>query len=148
MRWSDDPQDIINNAFVYACMHHHIDAARMLLQKGAQIDAIPPGFDYSGAGLHYAALNGPPPNRVHRTLVAAAVPFVQVALGRLRYKASTFNLHVRLLRATNGRVNSLRFWKRQLSGNPEWSRQSLSKSSICRSGFTSIGGTAPNRGIV
>jgi uncharacterized protein len=61
--WSDDPQDIINNAFVYACMHNHIDAARLLLQKGAQIDAVPPGFDYSGTGLHYAALHS------HRVMV-------------------------------------------------------------------------------
>jgi ankyrin repeat protein len=61
--WSDDPQDIINNALVYACMHNHIDAARLLLQKGAQINSIPPGFDYSGTGLHYAALNG------HRAMV-------------------------------------------------------------------------------
>jgi ankyrin repeat protein len=61
--WSDDSQDIINNAFVYACMHDHIDAARLLLQKGAQINAVPPGFDYSGTGLHYAALNG------HRAMV-------------------------------------------------------------------------------
>jgi len=57
-RWSDDRKDIINNAFIYACMHNHIDAVRFLLEKGAQIDAIPPGFDYSGTGLHYAALNG------------------------------------------------------------------------------------------
>jgi len=62
-RWSNDPQEIINNAFVYACMHNQIDAAAFLLEKGAQIDAIPPGFDYSGNGLHYAALNG------HRTMV-------------------------------------------------------------------------------
>jgi len=61
--WSNDSRDIINNAFVYACMHNHIDAARLLLQKGAQIDAVPPGFDYSGTGLHYAALNG------HRVMV-------------------------------------------------------------------------------
>jgi hypothetical protein len=61
--WSNDPLDIINNAFVYACMHNHIEAARLLLQKGAQIDSIPPGFDYSGTGLHYAALNG------HRAMV-------------------------------------------------------------------------------
>ena len=61
--WSDDSQDILNNAFVYACMHDHIDAARLLLQKGAQINAVPPGFDYSGTGLHYAALNG------HRAMV-------------------------------------------------------------------------------
>ena len=51
-------QDIINNAFVYACMHAHIDAAKLLLQKGAQIDVIPGGFDFSGTALHYAALNG------------------------------------------------------------------------------------------
>ena len=61
--WSNDSQDIINNAFVYACMHNPIDAARLLLQKGAQINAVPPGFDYSGTGLHYAALNG------HRAMV-------------------------------------------------------------------------------
>lgn len=63
-QWSDDPQDIINNAFVYACMHNQIDTAGLLLEKGAQIDAIPPGFDYSGTGLHYAALNG------HRPMVS------------------------------------------------------------------------------
>jgi uncharacterized protein len=62
-QWSNDPQEVINNAFVYACMHNQIDAASFLLEKGAQIDAIPPGFDYSGTGLHYAALNG------HRTMV-------------------------------------------------------------------------------
>jgi ankyrin repeat protein len=62
-QWSNAPQDIINNAFVYACMHNHIDAASLLLKKGAQINAIPPGFDYSGTGLHYAALNG------HRRMV-------------------------------------------------------------------------------
>ncbi|MDX6289952.1 MAG: uncharacterized protein QOH42_1751 [Blastocatellia bacterium] len=60
-QWSNDPQDIIDNAFVYACMHNQIDAARLLLQKGARIDAIPPGFDYSGTGLHYAAINGHQP---------------------------------------------------------------------------------------
>lgn len=62
-QWSNDPQEIINNAFVYACMHNQIDAASLLLEKGAQIDAIPPGFDYSGTGLHYAAHNG------HRRMV-------------------------------------------------------------------------------
>jgi ankyrin repeat protein len=60
-QWSTKPQDIIDNAFVYACMHNQIETARLLLQKGAQIDAIPPGFDYSGTGLHYAALNGHQP---------------------------------------------------------------------------------------
>jgi uncharacterized protein len=62
-QWSNDPQEVINNAFVYSCMHNQIDAASLLLEKGAQIDALPPGFDYSGTGLHYAALNG------HRTMV-------------------------------------------------------------------------------
>ena len=53
----------INNAFIYACMHGHIDAAKLLLEKGAEINAIPDGFDYAGTALHYAALNG------HRAMV-------------------------------------------------------------------------------
>ena len=61
--WSQDRQGIINNAFVYACMHGHIDAAKLLLDKGAEINVVPGGFDYAGTGLHYAALNG------HRPMV-------------------------------------------------------------------------------
>ena len=61
--WSNDRECIVNNAFVYACMHGHIDAAALLLDKGAGLNAIPGGFDYSGTGLHYAALNG------HRAMV-------------------------------------------------------------------------------
>src|SRR6267142_5511842 len=56
--WSQDRQGIINNAFVYAGMHGHIEAAKLLLQKGAEINVVPGGFDYAGTGLHYAALNG------------------------------------------------------------------------------------------
>src|SRR5215813_895502 len=56
--WSQDGQGIINNAFVYACMHNQLDAAKLLLEKGAQINAIPGGFGYAGTGAHYAALNG------------------------------------------------------------------------------------------
>jgi ankyrin repeat protein len=61
--WSQDRQGIVNNAFVYACMHGHIDAAKLLLDKGAEINVIPGGFDYAGTGLHYAAMNG------HRPMV-------------------------------------------------------------------------------
>jgi ankyrin repeat protein len=61
--WSQDRQGIIDNAFVYACMHAHIDAAQLLLDKGAEINTVPGGFDYAGTGLHYAALNG------HRAMV-------------------------------------------------------------------------------
>lgn len=61
--WSQDQQGIINNAFVYACMHGHVDAAKLLLDKGAEINVIPGGFNYAGTGLHYAALNG------HRAMV-------------------------------------------------------------------------------
>jgi ankyrin repeat protein len=57
-RWPQDRQAIVDNAFVYACMHGHVDAAELLLKKGAAIDAIPAGFDYAGTGLHYAAMNG------------------------------------------------------------------------------------------
>jgi ankyrin repeat protein len=61
--WASDRQSIIDNALVYACMHGHISAAKLLLQKGAEVNAIPGGFDYSGTALHYAALNG------HRAMV-------------------------------------------------------------------------------
>jgi uncharacterized protein len=61
--WSNDSSNVINSAFVYACMHNHLKAARLLLQKGADIDAIPPGFDYSGTALHNAAFLG------HREMV-------------------------------------------------------------------------------
>ena len=61
--WSQDQQGIVNNAFVYACMHGHINAAKLLLEKGAQLDVVPGGFDYAGTGLHYAAFNG------HRSMV-------------------------------------------------------------------------------
>ena len=56
--WTNDRQSLINNAFVYAGMHGHLDAVRLLLERGAQINAIPGGFDFSGTALHYAALNG------------------------------------------------------------------------------------------
>lgn len=61
--WSQDRQGIVNNAFVYACMHGHLDAAKLLLDQGAEINVIPGGFDFAGTGLHYAALNG------HRPMV-------------------------------------------------------------------------------
>ena len=57
--WPQDRQGVIDNAFVYACMHGHIEAAELLLAKGAAIDVIPGGFDFAGTGLHYAAHNGP-----------------------------------------------------------------------------------------
>jgi len=57
-QWTDDEQDIVNNAFVYACMHNQLEAAQLLLEKRAQINAIPPGFDFAGTALHYAAHNG------------------------------------------------------------------------------------------
>jgi len=59
--WTNDRQGIIDNAFVYACMHNHIPASALLLAKGAQINVIPGGFDYAGTALHYAALNGHQP---------------------------------------------------------------------------------------
>lgn len=56
--WSLESQNVINNAFIYACIQNRIEAAGLLLEKGAEIDAIPPGFHYPGTGLHNAAVNG------------------------------------------------------------------------------------------
>lgn len=61
--WSQDQQGIVNNAFVFACMHGRSESARLLLEKGAEINVIPGGFDFAATGLHYAALNG------HRAMI-------------------------------------------------------------------------------
>lgn len=53
-----EAQPILDNAFVYACMAGQIEAATFLLERGANIDAIPFGFDFAGTGLHYAAHRG------------------------------------------------------------------------------------------
>ena len=58
-----DRQGIIDNALAYACMHGHVDAAAFLLDRGAELNTIPGGFDFSGTALHYAASNG------HRAMV-------------------------------------------------------------------------------
>ena len=56
--WTNDRQGILNNAFIYACINDHVEAAKLLMEKGAEINAIPGGFDYAGTGLHFAAFNG------------------------------------------------------------------------------------------
>jgi len=56
-------RDIINNALVYACRHGQIEAAGLLLRKGADINCIPRGFHYPGTPLHNAAVSG------HRSMV-------------------------------------------------------------------------------
>lgn len=56
--WSLRPIDIINNALIYACINNHLEAVKLLLKKGAEVNAIPPGFDYAGTALHNAAVQG------------------------------------------------------------------------------------------
>lgn len=53
-----EPQEILDNAFVFACMYGQTEAASFLLEHGARLDSIPLGFDYAGTGLHYAAHRG------------------------------------------------------------------------------------------
>lgn len=56
--FAQDRQAVVDHALVYACMHGHVDAAVFLLARGARLNVIPDGFDFSGTALHYAALNG------------------------------------------------------------------------------------------
>ena len=53
-----DPGQIVGNALVYAAAWGRIDAVRDLLERGARVNEIPAGFDFSGTPLHYAALRG------------------------------------------------------------------------------------------
>jgi ankyrin repeat protein len=63
MHFEGGPQDLIDNALIYACISNRIEAVESLVARGARINAIPPGFDYAGTALHYAALFG------HKALV-------------------------------------------------------------------------------
>ena len=53
-----DPRQIVNNALIYAAAWGREDVVRFLLERGAEINAIPAGFDFAGTALHYAALRG------------------------------------------------------------------------------------------
>jgi uncharacterized protein len=53
-----DPRQIIGNALVFAAAWGQEAAAAYLLARGADVNTIPAGFDYSGTPLHYAALEG------------------------------------------------------------------------------------------
>jgi len=53
-----DPQQILANALVYAAAWNQSEAVERLLNRGAQINLIPAGFDFAGTPLHYAALRG------------------------------------------------------------------------------------------
>jgi len=52
-----DPRQIIDNALIYAAAWGQFETAGELLTRGAEINAIPAGFDFAGTPLHYAALN-------------------------------------------------------------------------------------------
>jgi uncharacterized protein len=53
-----DPQEILANALVYAAAWGRMEAVEQLLDRGAQVNFIPAGFDFSGTPLHYAAFRG------------------------------------------------------------------------------------------
>jgi ankyrin repeat protein len=53
-----DPRQILNNALVYAAAWDRGEVVDFLLDRGAEVNLIPAGFDYAGTPLHYAALNG------------------------------------------------------------------------------------------
>lgn len=51
---SGDPQEILDEAFVYACKNERLEAMAFLLERGADIDGDP----YRGTGLIWAAATG------------------------------------------------------------------------------------------
>ena len=53
-----DPRLLLNNALVYAAQWGQQESMQELLNHGADINAIPAGFDYAGTALHYAAFRG------------------------------------------------------------------------------------------
>lgn len=53
-----DPASILDNAFVMAVNNGHESTARLLYDKGARVNAMPPGFHWRGTALHAAASIG------------------------------------------------------------------------------------------
>jgi ankyrin repeat protein len=55
---SREPQDLLDNALCYAALGDHLHVVRLLLSRGAGLDAIPKGFHFAGSALHWAAIRG------------------------------------------------------------------------------------------
>ncbi|MBI1927950.1 sigma-70 family RNA polymerase sigma factor [Candidatus Poribacteria bacterium] len=55
---SDDPQEILEEAFVIACANGRIEVAKFLFEKGVPVDAIPPGLGGLCTPLHFAVRFG------------------------------------------------------------------------------------------
>lgn len=51
-------EQVVSNALVYAAAWGRAEAVDKLLERGAPVNLIPAGFDFSGTPLHYAALHG------------------------------------------------------------------------------------------
>jgi ankyrin repeat protein len=65
----DDPQEILDEALVYACLNGRGDAVELLLDRGANVNGMP----YNMAGLH-AAVQGNHPAIVQALLARGADP--------------------------------------------------------------------------
>lgn len=55
---ADDPQAIIDHAFVMAANCGQVTTAQRLRAAGARVDAVPPGYHWHGTALHAAAWRG------------------------------------------------------------------------------------------
>ncbi|MEZ5379184.1 MAG: ankyrin repeat domain-containing protein [Acidimicrobiales bacterium] len=55
---ADERQSVLDHAFVMAADCGRRAAAADLLERGANIDAVPPGFHWRGTALHAAAASG------------------------------------------------------------------------------------------
>lgn len=55
---ANDPQDILDHAFVMAVNNGHRPVAAAMLQRGARINSTPPGYHWHGAAIHAAAWRG------------------------------------------------------------------------------------------
>ncbi len=55
---SNESQDVLDNALIYAAAAGQLGAVDWLVAQGARVDSIPPGFDFLGTPLHNAAIRG------------------------------------------------------------------------------------------
>lgn len=58
---ANDPDAIVNHAFVMAVNAGHHPAAVWLFERGAEVNAAPPGYHWKGTALHAACWRGDAP---------------------------------------------------------------------------------------
>ena len=97
---SDDPQEVLDEALVWAAKSGRVEAIALLVESGARLDADP----YRGTALAWAAANGRV-GAIHRLLELGAEPNARATFGGPEHGEGVTALH---LAAQAGQIDAAR----------------------------------------